>query len=243
MRLRGSFMALALAVAAPAFTGCAVTEEIQRVPKVDHVADPSPWPAVTSAPDAQAERAEQAAIAPTRGAIYQAARYRPLFEDHRARLPGDTLTVTIVEKVSAVQKSTSTVDKTGALEAGVTALPGISSKAFARGTASASNSNTFSGKGTTENSNDFSGNITATVVKVLPNGHLVISGEKQIGVNANVDVMRFSGTVDPRFLRPGNRVASTQVADVRIQSRNRGAQGEEMSIGWLARFFLSVLPF
>ena len=68
-------------------------------------------------------------------------------------------------------------------------------------------------------------------------------GEKQIGVNANVDVLRFSGTVDPRHIRPGNVVPSTQVANARIESRNRGAQGEAMSIGWLARFFLSVLPF
>ncbi|MDV6321457.1 flagellar basal body L-ring protein FlgH, partial [Chromohalobacter sp. HP20-39] len=40
-------------------------------------------------------------LAPTNGAIYQAAAYRPLFEDHRARLVGDTLTINIVEKVSA----------------------------------------------------------------------------------------------------------------------------------------------
>jgi flagellar L-ring protein FlgH len=38
-------------------------------------------------------------------------------------------------------------------------------------------------------------------------------------------------------------VASTQVANARIESRGRGAQGEALSIGWLARFFLTVLPF
>ena len=40
------------------------------------------------------------------GAIFQAGQYRPLFEDHRARLVGDALTVQIVEKVSATQSST-----------------------------------------------------------------------------------------------------------------------------------------
>ncbi|MGS0758837.1 flagellar basal body L-ring protein FlgH, partial [Roseateles sp. GG27B] len=34
--------------------------------------------------------------APSNGSIYQSASYRPLFEDHRARLVGDTLTVQIV---------------------------------------------------------------------------------------------------------------------------------------------------
>ncbi len=41
---------------------------------------------------------------------------------------------------------------------------------------------------------------------VLPNGHLLIAGEKQIGVNHNVDVLRFSGQVDPRAIQPGNIV-------------------------------------
>jgi flagellar L-ring protein precursor FlgH len=108
--------------------------------------------------------------------------------------------------------------------------------------ATGSSTNTFSGKGGTESANRFEGSITATVMEVLPNGHLLVAGEKQIGVNENVDVLRFSGTVDPRNIRPGNVVASTQVANARIASRNQGAQGEVQAIGWLARFFLSVLP-
>ena len=176
------------------------------------------------------------------GAIFQATQYRPLFEDHRARLVGDSLTVNIVEKVTASQSSTSKIDKTGKVTAGVTALPLISSNSFGRASAAGSSSNTFEGKGSTENTNDFSGTITATVTGVLPNGHLLIAGEKQIGVNHNVDVLRFSGQVDPRAIQPGNSVASAQIANVRIEHRGRGAQADANGIGWLARFFLNILP-
>lgn len=184
----------------------------------------------------------QPAPPPQQGSIFQAAQYRPLFEDHRARMVGDTITVQIVERVSASQKSTSTVDKTGTVEAGVTALPGIRPSRLTRATAEGSSSNTFSGKGATESSNTFSGTITAVVTGVLPNGHLIIAGEKQIGVNANVDVLRFSGQVDPRAIQPGNSVQSAQIANVRIEQRGRGQQAEAQGIGWLSRFFLSVLP-
>ena len=186
----------------------------------------------------------QAVAAPVinNGSIFQASQYRPLFEDHRARLVGDTITVQIVEKVSASQKSASSIDKEGKLSAGITALPGISSNSFGRAAAAGTSSNTFDAKGSTENSNDFSGTITATVTGVLPNGHLLIAGEKQIGVNHNVDVLRFSGQVDPRAIQPGNSVASAQIANVRIEHRGRGAQAEANGIGWLARFFLNVLP-
>jgi len=186
----------------------------------------------------------QAVVAPAvnNGSIFQANQYRPLFEDHRARLVGDTLTVQIVEKVSASQKSTSSIDKSGKLAAGITALPLVSPNSFARASAAGSSSNTFEGKGSTENTNDFSGTITATVTGVLANGHLQIAGEKQIGVNHNVDVLRFSGQVDPRAIQPGNSVASAQIANVRIEHRGRGAQADAQGIGWLSRFFLNVLP-
>ncbi len=176
------------------------------------------------------------------GAIFQSGSYRPLFEDHRARLLGDTLVVQIVEKVSASQKSTSSIDKGGSIAGSVTALPGVRPAAFARASVAGSSANTFAGKGATESSNDFSGTITVVVRGVLPNGHLLISGEKQIGVNSNVDVLKFSGQVDPRAIQPGNSVQSAQVANVRLEHRGRGAQADAQAIGWLSRVFLSVLP-
>jgi flagellar L-ring protein FlgH len=220
---------LTLIAIAAALGGC---EAMQRIPPVDVLqpthAQPAPLPAQP----------------PVTGSIFQAERYRPLVEDHRARLVGDTLMVQIAEKISATSKATSTVDKTGAMDASVTAFPGVKANSFAGGRASlgTNSSNTFEGKGVTESSNDFSGVITATVVNVLPNGHLVIAGEKQIGVNANVDVLRFSGTVDPRSIAPGNSVQSTQIANVRIEQRGKGQQAEAQSMAWLARFFLTLLP-
>jgi flagellar L-ring protein FlgH len=221
------------AVAIIALTACeTASEHLNKRPPVD-VAQPTAL-------------RPQAIVVPAtnNGSLFQAGQYRPLFEDHRARLIGDTITVQIVEKVSATQKSTSSIDKTGGLSAGVTAIPGIAANSFtaARATIGATSGNTFAGKGSTENSNDFSGTITATVVEVLPNGHLIIAGEKQIGVNHNVDVLRFSGQVDPRAILTGNSVPSAQIANVRIEQRGRGAQADAQGIGWLGRFFLSVLP-
>ncbi len=176
------------------------------------------------------------------GAIFQAAQYRPLFEDYRARHRGDTLHVQIVEKITASQKSTSSVDKNGKVDAQVVALPGINPSRLTRASAEGSSSNTFAGKGATENSNDFFGSITVVVTEVLPNGHLLIAGEKQIGVNSNVDVLRFSGQVDPLLIRAGNTVPSAQIANVRVEHRGRGQQADAQTIGWLSRFFLNILP-
>ena len=212
---------------------CSACQQIPQKVSVDFAE-----PRVSQAPMPSAVAAR-----PATGSLFQSAGYRPAFEDRRARAVGDTVTVLIAENVTASQKSTSTVNRTSAIDSKISALPFNSLDGLAKMGIGASTNNAFSGKGGTESANTFSGSITATVIEVQPNGHLVVTGEKQIGVNQNVDVLRFSGTVDPRLVQPGSVISSTQVANVRVESRGRGAQGEAQTVGWLSRFFLSFQPF
>ncbi len=206
--------------------GCVAT-----TPKVD-VAEPT-----------QA-RPSAAAYAPVNnGAIFQAGGYRPLYETHRARMVGDIITVNISESVSAKQETTSSLEKKGSVSSTITAVPLVRADQIAKLGAAGASTNKFDGTGSTEATGRFTGTITATVIEVLPNGHLMIAGEKQIGVAKNVDVLRFSGQVDPRSIQPGNSVLSSQIANVRIEHMGRGAQQDAQGIGWLARFFLSISPF
>ena len=182
---------------------------------------------------------------PASGSLFQNASYRPAFEDRRARLVGDIVTIQIVESLTASQVSNSTVNRTSSASNTITAspLPDILAPDLRNLNMGVATANDFSGKGGTAAANTFAGSITATVMEVMPNGHLLVTGEKQIGVNQNVDVLRFSGTVDPRLVSPSGVIASTQVANVRVESRGRGAQGEAQTVGWLSRFFLSLNPF
>ncbi len=211
---------------------CSACESLPQTVRVDFAQPTSP---AATAPATPAR--------PATGSLFQAASYRPSFEDRRARMVGDTVTIQIVENVTASQKSSSTANRSSSMDASISAFPFGTSKVLDKLTLGTSSANDFSGKGGTESANTFSGSITATVVEVLPNGHLLVAGEKQIGVNQNVDVLRFSGTVDPRVVQPGSIVSSTQVANARIESRGRGAQTEAQTVGWLARFFMAVLPF
>lgn len=208
--------------------GCAALE----TPRVEML----PAPAAAAA-------APQPAPAPaTTGAIFHAATHRPLFEDRRARLAGDTLTIRIEETAVATQQSTTNLARSGSLAAGVSSLPYASTRTLGRLQLDANSGLENKGDGQTNSSNNFSGTITVTVRRVLPNGNLLVAGEKQIGVNGNVDVMRFSGVVNPATIRVGNVVSSTQVADARLEQRGRGDVGRVQGAGWLSRFFLSIAP-
>jgi flagellar L-ring protein precursor FlgH len=196
-------------------------------------------------PQAMASASADTAVRKPNGSLFQQASYRPAFEDSRARLAGDMVTIQIVESLAASQVTASTVNRNTSADTKITTPPlaGIMGADLLNLNMGASTNNDFSGKGGTTAANTFTGSITATVMEVLPNGNLVVMGEKQIGVNQNVDVMRFTGTVDPRLLQPNNIISSTQVANVRVESRGRGAQGEAQTVGWLSRFFLSFNPF
>ncbi|NML43439.1 flagellar basal body L-ring protein FlgH [Ramlibacter sp. G-1-2-2] len=209
-----------------ALAGCATVE----APKVDMHPAPAQPVAVAPLP------------LPTTGAIFNAASHRPLFEDRRARLAGDTLTIQIEETVTASQQSTTNVARNGTLSGGVTGLPYASKKLLGNLNVGANSDLSNKADGKTDSNNTFTGTITVTVQQVLPNGNLLVSGEKQIGVNQNVDVMRFSGIVNPTTIRVGNMVSSTQVADARLEQRGRGDVGKAQGLGWLSRFFMSIAP-
>jgi flagellar L-ring protein precursor FlgH len=225
--LRQALWPVALIVALALLAGCA------PFPKVE-VREP------TSARPAPVVRAPQ-----VNGAIYQQAAFRPLFEDNRARFVGDILTININENLTASQEKKSSASKTGSTTMANPAVILPVGGSFGANTISVngSSSNTFDGKGSTNSTNAFSGTITVTVIDVLPNGNLVVSGEKQIGNNRQVETVRFSGVVNPVSIVNGNTVSSTQVADARIELRGQGQVDEAQVMGWLARFFLTFLPF
>jgi len=184
------------------------------------------------------------------GAIYQA-QYpaqlgyanRPLFEDRRARAVGDILTININETTAASKKSGSTASRTGTNSLQVTGLAGLPGKGLLGSNLAANSASTFDGRGDSASNNAFTGIITVTVIEVLPNGNLLVSGEKQIGINQGSEFVRFSGVVSPASVSSGNVVSSTQVADARLEYRGNGYIDEAQTMGWLARFFLTFLAF
>lgn len=184
-----------------------------------------------------------AAEAGDSGSIYRQAPYRPLFEDRRARFIGDTLTVLIAEKTAASKKSGASAERTSGISAAVPIVQGVPGKTFQDLEVEANTSNTFDGKGEAAARNDFTGTITVTVIEVMPNGNLLVSGEKQIAMSQGAEFVRLSGVVNPVTVAADNSVRSTQIADARIEYRANGYIDEAQTMGWLARFFNNVLPF
>ncbi len=192
----------------------------------------------------------QVVVAPADGAIYHAGiNERPLFEDRRARNVGDILTINIVESTSGTRKASDGSSSANSITAATpTATVGPLAKLLLKAfNVSSSSSNKTSTTGSGAASETLTGTIAVTVIEVLANGNLLVSGEKQVALNSSDEFIRFSGVVNPIQISNLNVVQSNQVADAHIEYKNAGAMNSFMndtqSMGFLGRFFMSVLPF
>jgi flagellar L-ring protein precursor FlgH len=176
---------------------------------------------------------------PTDGAIFNTGTYRPMFEDRRARHIGDVLTLSIVEKTAAVKAGASSGNKSGSASFG---LPGPLQSRLG-GNVSLSTANKFADGDNQSASNTFTGTMGVTVTEVLPNGNLIVVGEKQIAMNKGTEFIRFSGMVNPDTIQPGNVVTSTAVADARVEYRTNSQIDRAEVTSMMSRFFQSMLPF
>jgi len=190
------------------------------------------------------------------GAIYQAGYDVVLFEDSRARRIGDILTIRLTESTNATKSQSNDITKDQ--ETSVTnptllganpafALPGVLPLSDTLNnsleTSLASNSD-FSGESDTAQRNSLTGDISVTIADVLPNGNLLVRGEKRLNLNSGNEYVKISGIVRPFDIAANNTVPSTKVADATIIYTGEGAEADAGKIGWLARFFVSALfPF
>ncbi len=190
------------------------------------------------------------------GAIYQAGYSAPLFEDQRARLVGDMLTIILNESTDASKTAetdftkTNTTTVTNPTILGSSPefdLPGVVPLASTKKnnlSSSLSSNHAFDGEAESVQSNALTGEITVTVAEVLPNGNLVVQGEKILTLNQGHEHIRFSGIVRAADIDANNSVASPRVANARIIYAGEGALADSNAVGWLAKFFIGALmPF
>jgi flagellar L-ring protein precursor FlgH len=182
---------------------------------------------------------EQMQAVPNNGAIYQAAAFRPVFEDRRARHVGDVLTLVITERTTANKTGSATGNKSGSVNA---TIPGKLASTFGNPLA-VSSTNTYTDGDTQAASNAFTGTMGVTVVEVLANGNLIVAGEKQVGMNKGTEYIRFSGMINPDSIATGNTVQSTAVADARVEYRTANTIDRAEVSSMASRFFQSLLPF
>lgn len=179
------------------------------------------------------------------GSIYMAGYSKTWFEDITAHQVGDLLTVLLDEQTDATKQASTDITKDNSTNISAPTIlgQGVTWNGDPLST-SLESANDFAGKADSSQSNKLKGSITVTVSQVLPNGNLLVQGEKWIAINQGDEYVRLRGIVRTVDITPRNTVLSTQVGNAQITYRGKGAPAEANSMGWLARFFNTpIWPF
>lgn len=190
------------------------------------------------------------------GAIYNPATALNLYTDVRARRVGDIITVKLDEKTRAQKNQDTEIAKAskGGMESpnllgsalqfnapGILPLASNQANSLSFGYDSSTD---FSGEADSSQSNLLQGEITVTVSEVLPNGNLIIRGEKWLTLNQGDEYIRISGIIRPEDVEPDNSISSGRVANAQISYSGKGSLNEANRNGWLSAMFgHSLWPF
>ena len=179
---------------------------------------------------------------PTAGAIFAPGQGLALFTDRRATQVGDVITVILSEQTNAQKQASASTGKSTGIDIGAPSLFGgaVTANGLEFLGASVDANRDFSGTGNASQSNSLSGSLSVVVTEQLPNGLLVIIGEKRLRLNQGDEILKISGLVRPEDIQPDNTIASTRVANASISYSGRGALADANAKGWLARFFDSA---
>jgi flagellar L-ring protein precursor FlgH len=183
------------------------------------------------------------AAAPTPGAIYRGGGTGglSLFADQKARHVGDILTIQLVERTQASATSSTNASKGSSVSVPAPTLFGAPATIGGRTLDSELGAESeFQGSGNSTQSNRLDGNVTVTVAERLPNGYLVVRGQKWIRINQANEHIQIQGIVRPADIGPDNTIPSSRVADAQIAYRGRGSLAQANAQGWLTRFFQSA---
>lgn len=180
------------------------------------------------------------------GSLYTpGGRMTDLGRDFRALFVGDTVTVIVSDRATAVARGTTTASRKSNVSAGVQAALGpIKATGPLGQLAGATSDSKLQGAGETTRTMQLSTTVTSIVERVLPNGNLLLRGSKAIAVNSERQVVEVRGVIRPEDLQAGNQVASDRVAMLDIQVNGKGVVGDSVRRPFiLYRLLMGLLPF
>jgi len=176
-----------------------------------------------------------------------------LFQDYKASHVGDVVTIILDQKLTGSTGANTDTSRDSALKGGMdSSFAGFGKTASAyKADVSSSLGTTHKGKGSTDRSGALSGTITSRVVKVLPDGNLVVAGSREIMVNDETNFLSLSGIIQPRDIRYkkdkngiwGYEIESSRISDAKFVYSGRGVVAQRQRPGWLSNFVNVIWPF
>jgi flagellar L-ring protein precursor FlgH len=180
------------------------------------------------------------------GSIWSpSAQFGELASDLRPRRVHDVVTVVVRDRASALARGTSTSARSSEAKGSVTSIfgapPGGNRLPNMLGMSSSAN---LDGEGETSRETVLNTTLSARVTHVLPNGLIVIEGQKSVRVNSEMQTVTVRGLLRPLDVSARNTVYSDQIAELEVAVNGKGIVADAVRRpNILYRILLGILPF
>ncbi len=193
-----------------------------------------------------ADNSTDPADVPSSGSLYAiGGSLGDLAMDFRATRVGDVVTVVVSEQANANAQGTTATKRTSAAKSSVSSLFGARAATGALANLADVNSQQqLNGQGSTSRQSTLTTTLSARVIKVLPNGNLIVEGTKSVAINSEAQKVSLRGIVRPIDIGPDNSITSTRVADLEVCINGKGVVNDAIHRpNLLYRILLGIMPF
>jgi len=182
---------------------------------------------------------------PATGAIYVGRQSDSWFGKSKSFQVGDVITVLLNESSQATRTQNGTItreSKNDAIPTGLTNW-GKGVGGWMNGMKLDGSSISNKGTGAADQQASLTGSVAVAVVEVMPNGNLVLRGEKQLALTEGTEMIQVSGIIRPDDVSPSNTVQSKRLANAQISYRGTGDLANATRAGWGTSALLKLWPF
>ncbi len=179
------------------------------------------------------------------GAIYVGRQSDSWFGKGRNYQVGDVITVLLNESTQAARTQNGTVTRESSNDMVPKGLQnyGANVGGWMNGINMLGGKVSNKGTGAADQQASLSGSVAVSVVEVMPNGNLVLRGEKQLALTEGSEVIQVAGIIRPDDVAPNNTVQSRRLANAQIAYRGTGDLANATKAGWGTSALLKIWPF
>lgn len=175
-------------------------------------------------------------------------RHAFLFIDSKARSVGDLVTIIVSEDTDVDTREDRGAAKSSRATAGLTFAGGTGG---GLGTQAAdgsvdvdkNSSRSFDGESSFRSNAAITDRMTVTVMDVLPNGNMVLSGKRTVRVAGDQRTLILTGMVRAIDIGPDNTVNSRHIAELKLMYEPAGPAQRFARQGWFGRAANAIWPF
>jgi flagellar L-ring protein FlgH len=174
---------------------------------------------------------------------------RAFFNDQRAHIVGDILTVKVNINDTAQFQDQTQLTRTSTEDTEITNFIGANTitnpaKAVLPGSIlTASGNSQMNGQGNINRNDQLVTNVAAVVTQLLPNGNMVIEGKQEVRLNTEVRELIVAGVVRPEDIQSDNTIELPKIAEARLAYGGRGTLTNIQTERWGQQVVDVVLPF